>query len=84
MSDSDLNVTDNTSNEEVGRVLSLGIEETIAAGDDDPSDTEVIVRATSKEAVVRHPLNVNVTASIRRGYDPMYWTSDRHWSPDYN
>lgn len=91
MSNEDLNNNEeNTPEETVGRVISLGINESIGASDQEPSDFEITDRRINMYGRNEMTGNVNrdvsftVTVSVKKGYPPIYWTDDKYWQNDYN
>lgn len=91
MSNEDLNNNEeNTSEENVGRVISLGINETIGTSDKEPSDFEItdkslnIYGRSTVTGNVNRDISFSVTVSVKKGQPAVYWTNDKQWQNDYN
>ena len=90
MSETDLKNEENTSDTQVGRVLTLGIRESISASDVEPQETEIKTELNDAAgnllytATVNGTIGVSASFNFQRGYPPIYWTADKHWQPDYN
>ena len=78
MSGTDLNHDENTSDNLVGRVLTLGIRESLAASDLEPKETEIKTEERDGEghflhtAAVTGTIGVSASFNFQRGYPPIF------------
>ena len=68
MSETDLKNEENTSDTEVGRVLTLGIRETISAADVEPKETEITKELNDAVGNLLYTAKVNATIGVSAAF----------------